>query len=36
LGDDEVVVDLNNRRLVFQREEDRLTSGPLVLTRRDE
>jgi len=36
LGDDEVVVEFNNRRMVFQREEDRLTSGPLVLTRRDE
>lgn len=35
LGDDEVVVEFNNRRMVFQREEDRLTSGPLVLTRRD-
>lgn len=36
MGDDEVIVNVNDRRIVFRQEDDRLTSGPLVLTRRDE
>ena len=36
MGDDEVTVNINDRRIVFQQEADRLTSGPLVLMRRDE
>ena len=33
---DEVVVEFNNRRMVFQREGNRLTNGMIALTKQDE
>jgi hypothetical protein len=33
---DEGALDFNGQRIVFQREGDRLASGPLMLTQRDE
>lgn len=35
-GDGEVIVTVDDRRIVFRQEDDRLTNGPIVLTRRDE
>ena len=32
----EVIVEINNRRLVFQREGNRLTNGMIALTKQDE
>jgi hypothetical protein len=33
---DEVIVDFNNRRMVFERDGDRLTNGMIALTKQDE
>ena len=36
LCNDEGALDFNGQRIVFQREGDRLASGPLMLTQQDE
>ena len=36
MGDGEVIVTVDDRQIVFRQEDDRLTNGPIVLTRRDE
>ena len=33
---DEVIVEFNNRRMVFERDGDRLTNGMIALTKQDE